>query len=404
MKNNSLRSFVCVFVCLSLGVWCGTASALIEVKLTVTSIFKTAQATLVGEVSKVNLETGGIEGAVKETLSGKGFDGPFRILLKSPEVLSRVKAGQPIILFPSQRDPMKAMIHLGDAWVLGEKQAGSAVPFYLVKQEVKELSHSFPGRTASLRSILLELKANKPEPLLDKADPRVLTGGIKSLGKLPVTKPLAIRAVDAGNKKMRLAVATTEGVKTFELEGAGFVASSAKGPPDFPAKAAAVKPSDAGDVLAVVQGEFSETGSSSLVVRTKGLFREAASEKEGTIADDFKRLTGDPITTFLPAFAAGTKTALLATIDLNGDGKPDAVLFTEEGGLALINRGYGAFFVVPGLTKTIAGEGKPLPFAIKPGTVLCSADLNGDKWEDLIAVTEDGEVYLIDNPVPPPAK
>ncbi|HEX8915548.1 MAG TPA: VCBS repeat-containing protein, partial [Humisphaera sp.] len=139
-----------------------------------------------------------------------------------------------------------------------------------------------------------------------------------------------------------------------------------------------------------------------IAVRAKGVFREApvnekadakADPKAKPPADDLHRLTGYEPKALFPAVAtdAGIAAAAVAAIDVNGDGRKDLVVLSGDGAVILIARGYGAFFVIARKADELF-KGAAAPGA---GTVLAAADVDGDKREDLIAVTADGKVLVV---------
>lgn len=385
------------------------ALAVVEVKLPLAKVYADSRAVVVGTVSKVQADTGAVDVTVAETLAGDPVGERVRVNVPQADLKGLVAEGQTVLLLPNRRAPAVALLHLGDVWVLANAQPGAKLPVYTVAQRRPDLDHTFPGRTAALLELLRRHKAGKPIDLLDKADPRVLTGGVKELGRLPVAGATAVAAGDFdGDKKLDLAVATAAGVRVFTHDGKSFVPTAAAAPAGFPPKPPATnKGADADKPLAAVAGAFGEAGEpAAIVVRAKGIFRERAGDAGKDPAggrpsdDDFRRLTGDPLATYLPGFDKGVDAAAATAIDVNGDGKPDVAILTRDGGLLLVNRGHGAFFVVPNLTKLIAGDDKPPPFAAGPGTLLAAADVDGDKREELVAVAADGRVWVVGNPAP----
>ena len=88
-------------------------------------------------------------------------------------------------------------------------------------------------------------------------------------------------------------------------------------------------------------------------------------------------------------------------MDVNGDGRMDLLIVHESGGMVLINRGYGTFFVSIAGAKAIspAAEKKP-PFTITPTTPCAGAAMRGDGHQDLLVLGEDGQLYDVGNAPP----
>lgn len=362
--------------------------AVIEAKLPITSIYGISKGVVIGSVEKVNAETGDLDVVATETLNGEGFEGKCRIAVQVAEIRPKLAAGQPAVIFLSKRDPKACILHVGSTWALATYDATKRIPFFIATGVKADFPHTFPGSTDTLIAILRELKRDGKTSLLDKVDPAIFAVGVKEIGKVagPV---IDVHGGDFdGDGKADLAVATAAGVSVHAIDGAAVTPGKAPSPKDFPAK-----PPTAADALAVATGNFGPTGeAATIVVRAKAIVRETGGDKPVTA--DFVQLTGDPAKVYLPVGAeAGLKSALAASIDLNGDDRRDVLILTDDSAIALINRGYGAFFVIPKAKDLLAKDGK-YPFPIDPGTKLAAADLDGDKKEELIVVTADGRVFV----------
>ncbi len=116
----------------------------------------------------------------------------------------------------------------------------------------------------------------------------------------------------------------------------------------------------------------------------------------------YEAMTGEPLTKHHKAYKDGLTNIQAAQIDVNGDGRRDLFIQADGGGLMMINRGYGAFMVDPGGGGDAfggkAGDSRKLPFTLTPQTPWTSADLDGDKCEDLLILTPDGALYQVSNP------
>ncbi|QOV91653.1 FG-GAP-like repeat-containing protein [Humisphaera borealis] len=370
-----------------------TAHAVIEAKLPLTSIYGISKGVVVGTVEKVNPETGDMDVVAKETLTGEGFNGACRIAVQVPEIRPHLAAGQSAVIMLSKRDPKQAILHIGDTWALATYDATKRIPFFIATGVKPDFPHTFPGSTDTLIAILRDLKKDGKTSLLDKVDPAIFAGGIKEIGKLPVANPTAITTGDFdGDGKPDLAVATAAGVSVYSLEGGAIAPSKASSPKDFPPGAATPGGEPA---LATAVAAFGPAGERArIVARSKSITREPVDDKSKLPIDDFKRLTGDPAKVFFPTVGAdGVKAAVMTDIDINGDGRRDVLIAADEGAIVLVNRGYGAFFVIAKVKELLAKDGK-YPFPIEAGTKLAAADLDGDKKDELIVVAADGRVWV----------
>jgi hypothetical protein len=110
---------------------------------------------------------------------------------------------------------------------------------------------------------------------------------------------------------------------------------------------------------------------------------------------DLEGLTGTPLTKYAKE---GLKNVLGTVLDINGDGRPDLLLFADGLGLMVVNRGFGAFLVNPkaGVALVTGPQGK-VPFTLTATTPWAAADVDGDKFDDLLILAEDGTLYEVKN-------
>jgi hypothetical protein len=131
-----------------------------------------------------------------------------------------------------------------------------------------------------------------------------------------------------------------------------------------------------------------------MVVREKDIVRYAIGPKGGAPAG-FQRLTGMSLDTYKGLGSKGLKAIAAVACDLDGNGKADFLVLTEEGGVALSNRGFGTFMV----NDLVHPEFKKLPFKLTATTLLAPGALQGGKAprQNLFVLAEDGQLFEMDN-------
>jgi hypothetical protein len=402
MKQRFLQA---ILLSLAVGAVAQPSFGVAEVKIPIPTLYAGSKAIGIGTIVKFTPESGVVQVNVATLLKGEGFPGPYHIIVRDEELKKSLAVDQTVVLMIDEKTAKRVTIHLGDKWALAEVKADGKGPTYIVRGPHAELNHTHPGRTTAVIALLQELKASGKASLLDRTDPRVLTGGVKELGKLPVGGIKAITAADLdGDKKPELVVSTEQGVKVFSWDGKTFAPSKAPAPAGFPAEGpkpiANADETHAGAALAWTIGDFGEAGQATrLVTRPRGIFRESP-ESTKTPIDEFERITGDALSIYPFGFDKGIDWAAMTSIDINGDGKRDVVVMTASSGAVLVNRGYGAFFVIANLPRLMVGADKPLPFKLGPGTFLAGADVDGDGRDDLLVVNAEGQVWAVLNPAP----
>lgn len=152
-------------------------------------------------------------------------------------------------------------------------------------------------------------------------------------------------------------------------------------------------------VLSVVFGGFGDAGETTLmVVREETITRYSLSGDVSTPAD-FTRLTGERWSSFVKENGNKLKGVTARPIDINGDGRTDLMIVGDAGGLLLANRGFGAFLVSADAAGTLRSkEGRSLPFTLSPTSCWTAVKLRGDKFEDVLVLTPDGNLYVMPNP------
>ena len=94
--------------------------------------------------------------------------------------------------------------------------------------------------------------------------------------------------------------------------------------------------------------------------------------------------------------------ALLQAVafDCDGNGKQDLVILTQDGGMALLNRGFGSFYVDYTVhPKLRPPDPKRLPFAVTQTTRLAAGkrQRGGEPRQNLFVLTEDGRLFEMVN-------
>jgi hypothetical protein len=305
------------------------------------SFYDKAVAVIVGKVTRIDAAGGRVDVSVRAI---KGAAPGESIALKVqnlPDLLAAIKPDAPVVLFIGQRAGGSA-IHVGDGWYFPQAAGAGKTNFIVAKDLAANLRQSYPGGTSALVKIVEELKAgNGKYSMLDEAQTNMFKGGTKDLGK-------------AG------------GLKLPKLAGA------------------------------VVMGNFGENPKAAfaIIVREGGIFRhtlDAVGAPAAAPEADFTRLTGEAITSYhrdKPGWLGG---ATAAALDCNGDGRTDVLINSSAGPMLLINRGFGCFFVNPDLGKTL---GTALP----PTAKWTAMDVNADRHDDLVEVSDDGKATAILNP------
>jgi hypothetical protein len=139
-----------------------------------------------------------------------------------------------------------------------------------------------------------------------------------------------------------------------------------------------------------------------MVVRPEGITRYAAAA-DGEPATPFAQLTGTAWPSKLAVDGGAPGAVQCAALDCDGNGKLDLVLLAPGGGVTVLNRGFGAFYVDYTIHAALRPEDpKAQPFAIGPGTLFAGGQLQRGRIprQNLLVLTEDGRLYEIPNTVP----
>jgi hypothetical protein len=351
---------------------CSSAHAVIKVDMPVSTVYRTAMRVIVGSVTQVNAANRVVDGKIEEALKGPAGAESFHVQIVQPEALIRqVTPGQPVVIFVGRSiagQPAPVSIHIADTWLLAQDidKAPNAWRSVQVKADQKK---SFPGTTAALVQIVKELKASGKTTLLDVFEAKIFHGGVKPLGKLPVSEATSLLAADVnGDGKLELIVGSASGTKVFAGGANGFAEASVD-----PAKVSAI------------------VAASAAAAKLAGLDKD--------LSGNIERLTGEGLEQFRKDHPQGFKDAVATPIDVNGDGRMDYLILTPAGGLLLVNRGFGAYLIDADAAKLFQpGGAAALPFAIGTHTPIARADLDGNHRDDLLVLAEDGTLYVVSNP------
>lgn len=441
---------------------------------------------LVARIEQIDAATGVITVKMAEAVRGQAAADSFRLrLTKSVDLLKSLAVGQPLVLM-NQNLPAKAVIHVGDAWVLANLNPAAQSPVWIEEGPHLAWRESFPGRTVALVRLLAEFKPGATKTLLSKAENKLFPGGAREVAKLAVERATSIAAADVnGDKRPDLLVAAPKGAKLFLAMATGYEDATdrlglanavgdraavgdvnadgkidlflggnvwigdgrkfAATPVDLPkaAKVIAVALADVtgdakpdalvllatGEVrtfenpgaagqwgkqlpsrqlawegaapVAAAFGDFGDTGKPHvLAVGESGITRYALDADGGPPAG-YERLTGQKLDAHHKGWAGGLKNAAATVLDVNGDKRPDYFVVADGASALLVNRGFGAFLVVPDAGAALTAA-KELKFS--PATPWCAADVAGDGFEDLLVLGEDGRLFLMENAPPAPQK
>jgi hypothetical protein len=145
--------------------------------------------------------------------------------------------------------------------------------------------------------------------------------------------------------------------------------------------------------------DWGDTGKlHAVVARSSGLTRYAL-EPDGGPPAGLDRLTGNPLKAYNDTTeVTHWNVVAIVPLDINGDGREDLIVVLDKGGFTLVNRGFGAFFSNPLPIRAISpDDGTDLPWKITRGTRFGAGDLRGDKFDDLLIVTEEGKLFELNN-------
>ncbi len=303
-RGRAFPAGLSALVCLAC---CAPAAAVIKVELPVSRMYETAEVVLLATIERVQADNRVLDARVRDTLKGRPMGERLRVQLAEPAGLIRqVHPGRPIVLFAGRSEgKWLAVVHLADTWLQAERIPNAEPPAWRVNQ-VRELSESFPGRTAALARMARCIKARRGD-LLDKVERDFFCSGVRELARLDLPKASTLLAVDVDRDgKADLLVGSAQGVRLLLAGASGYA--------DVTAKWGLAR---AGGPLAA-SGDADGDGRPDLLLGTT-LWLNAGR----TFTDAGAGLK-------LPADARPLAAAL---VDATGDKRPDAVVLLADGRL-----------------------------------------------------------------------
>jgi hypothetical protein len=150
---------------------------------------------------------------------------------------------------------------------------------------------------------------------------------------------------------------------------------------------------------AALSTDWGDTGKPhAMVVRASGVTRYAL-DLDGGPPAQFDRLTSESLKAY-NEMKQLARWDVIATVplDINGDGREDLIVILDKGGPTLVNRGFGTFFLNPLPARAIVTDDRnEVPWKVTPGTRFGEGDIHGDKFDDLLIVTQEGRLFELDN-------
>src|SRR5829696_5819804 len=104
----------------------GSASAVIQLKLTVSKMYSSSSPVGIAKVTSLNESNRVIEADVIETLSGQSTPKIRLQIIQPQNLFAKIKVGDPIVLMAAKgRGAGDASIHLADTWLLARAKPDS---------------------------------------------------------------------------------------------------------------------------------------------------------------------------------------------------------------------------------------------------------------------------------------
>lgn len=214
---------------------------------------------------------------------------------------------------------------------------------------------------------------------------------VKPNFELPKGAPLSAALIDVnGDQKLDAAFLSADGeLRIFENPGAAEKPWTAR---------AAKQLWNGGDVpIFAVFGDFGDTGKAHAMVVLKNGIMRYAFDADGGAPADAARLSGIEFKK-LEKYHEGFKNVTAVTLLINGESRPDLFMYSDAGGLLLLNRGLGTFFMDENASDALTNKNaNPLPLAPSPSTAWTRAELHGKGIDDVLLLEADGALYEMDN-------
>lgn len=155
-------------------------------------------------------------------------------------------------------------------------------------------------------------------------------------------------------------------------------------------------------VVARFAMDWGESNWHVMVVRGNDVVRYAVAPGGGP-ASVFSQLAGCDWLPTLVVDGQPADAVKCVGVDCDGNGKGDFLLLAPSGGLTLLNRGFGVYYVDYTIhSRLVSSEKQKLPFRITPGACVAAGRiLDGEQpRQNLLVLTEEGRLFEMQNPDP----
>ncbi len=115
----------------------------------------------------------------------------------------------------------------------------------------------------------------------------------------------------------------------------------------------------------------------------------------GQPTNDFERMVGVNLNRYYTRYREGFVRPRVVPLDVNGDGRRDLIGASGKHAFLLVSRGYGCYFFVYNLEGLIRRNTGRDDFNLQGS--FCAADLEGDRFHDLVVLTPRGQLLVLHN-------